>query len=152
MQVSASLFVCMFSFLNWIVAGKHNVTRVVIINSALKLFFCYFRWITSPCFHGHHSAMAPIEHAWDELGRRIASGPPLQTVDLRQALVREWQQIPQAFFRTLVNSTRSRCQSSDASNGGHTRFRDDCIRHPFLWLLVFTPRSSWYFFLNNVWL
>ena len=67
--------------------------------------------------------MAPIEHAWDELQRRIDSGPPLHTVaDLRRALVREWNQIPQAFFRNLVESMRRRCLACIASNGGHTRY------------------------------
>ena len=67
--------------------------------------------------------MAPIEHAWDELGRRVAAGPPLHTVaDLRQALVREWARIPQAFFRRLVESMRNRCRECVASNGGHTRY------------------------------
>ena len=65
----------------------------------------------------------PIEHAWDELGRRISRGPPLQTVaDLRRALVREWNRIPQAFFQRLVGSMRTRCQAVIARNGGHTRF------------------------------
>ena len=55
--------------------------------------------------------MAPIEHAWDELGRRVTRGRPVHTVaDLRRALVQEWSLIPQAFFQTLVNSMRARCQ------------------------------------------
>ena len=67
--------------------------------------------------------MAPIEHAWDELGRRVAGGRPPQTVAaLRRTLQREWTLIPQAYFRTLVNSMRTRCQACIAANGGHTRF------------------------------
>ena len=66
--------------------------------------------------------MVPIEHAWDELGRRVARGRAPQTLaDLRRALVREWNQIPQAFFQRLVNSMRARCQAVIAANGGHTR-------------------------------
>ena len=53
--------------------------------------------------------MAPIEHAWDELGRRVASGRPPRTVAaLRRELQREWTLVPQAFFSTLVNSMRTR--------------------------------------------
>lgn len=67
--------------------------------------------------------MAPIEHAWDELGRRIRRGPPVQDIhDLRQRLVREWAAIPQAFFQRLVGSMRSRCQECVNGAGGHTRY------------------------------
>ena len=53
--------------------------------------------------------MAPIKHAWDELGRRVASGRPPRTVaTLQRALQREWTLVPQAFFSTLVNSMRTR--------------------------------------------
>ena len=41
---------------------------------------------------------------------------------LRRTLQREWTLIPQAYFRTLVNSMRTRCQACIAANGGHTRF------------------------------
>ena len=74
-------------------------------------------------FHYLSPDMAPIEHALDELQRRIDRGPPLHTVaDLRRALVREWNQIPQAFFRNLVESMRHRCLACIASNGGHTHY------------------------------
>ena len=54
---------------------------------------------------------------------RIDRGPPLHTVgDLRRALVREWNQIIQAFFRNLVESMRRSCLACIASNGGHTRY------------------------------
>ena len=74
-------------------------------------------------FHYLSPDMAPIEHAWDELQRRIDRGPPLHKVaDLRRALVREWNQIPQAFFMKLLESMRRRCLACIASNGGHTRY------------------------------
>ena len=41
---------------------------------------------------------------------------------LRQTLQREWTLIPQAYFRTPVNSMRTRCQAFIAANGGYTRF------------------------------
>ena len=67
--------------------------------------------------------MAPIEHAWDELGRRGASGRPPQTVAaLRRTLQREWTLIPQAFFGILVNSIGIRLQACIALNGDHILF------------------------------
>ena len=67
--------------------------------------------------------MAPIEHAWDELGRRIRNGPqPRTQVELANALVREWNLIPQDFFRNLVRSMRRRCIDCINAAGGHTRY------------------------------
>jgi transposase len=65
----------------------------------------------------------PIEHLWDELGRRVRNGfNPLKTVDeLRRALMQEWNNIPQAFIRNLIGSMRRRCQAVINARGGqHT--------------------------------
>ena len=45
--------------------------------------------------------LAPIEHAWDELGRRVRNNhAPLANLhDMGQLLMAEWQAIPQEFFR-----------------------------------------------------
>ena len=67
--------------------------------------------------------MAPIEHVWDELGRRVDSrGRPDTLQGLRRALTQEWGQLPQAYLQNLVNSMRRRCQACIAANGGHTRY------------------------------
>ena len=67
--------------------------------------------------------MAPIEHVWDELGRRVARGRRPQTLhDLRRALAQEWAQLPQALFHNLVYSMRRRCLACVGANGGHTRY------------------------------
>lgn len=67
--------------------------------------------------------MAPIEHVWDELGRRLYRAQPLHTIQqLRLSLAREWNLIPQQFLRNLVNSMRRRCQACIHANGGHTRY------------------------------
>jgi transposase-like protein len=68
--------------------------------------------------------MAPIEHAWDELQRRIHRLPraPATLGDLAGALQQEWRNIPQAFFARLVTSMRRRCLACIAANGGHTRY------------------------------
>lgn len=68
--------------------------------------------------------LAPIEHAWDELGRRVSlrQAPPTTLLELRQALTDEWNRLPQHVFQTLVNSMRRRCNACIAANGGHTRY------------------------------
>jgi transposase len=47
--------------------------------------------------------LSPIEHLWDELGRRVRhrQNPPETLQELRDALVHEWNNIPQAFIQRL---------------------------------------------------
>ena len=68
--------------------------------------------------------LAPIEHVWDELGRRVyrRNHPPRNVNELRQALIEEWRGIPQMRIRNIVNSMRKRCTACIAAGGGHTRF------------------------------
>lgn len=68
--------------------------------------------------------MAPIEHLWDELKRRIYEHQPQpQTVqELRRVAVQEWNNIPQASIAMLVTSMRRRCQALINARGGHTRY------------------------------
>ena len=55
----------------------------------------------------------PIEHLWDELGRRVRHDfiPPETLDELRRALIHEWNNIPQAFIRNLIVPMRRRCQA-----------------------------------------
>ena len=55
----------------------------------------------------------PIEHLWDEFGRRVRNGlnPPETLDELRRALIQEWNNIPQAFIRNLIGPMRRRCQA-----------------------------------------
>lgn len=68
--------------------------------------------------------MSPIEHIWDELDRRVRSRrrKPTNAAQLRQALVQEWDNMPQATIQSVINSMRRRCQVCIASLGGHTRY------------------------------
>ena len=70
------------------------------------------------------SDLSPIEHLWDELGRRVRQGqnPPEPLQELRDALVHEWNNIPQAFIQRLIGSMRRRCEAIVATRGGHTRY------------------------------
>ncbi len=67
--------------------------------------------------------MNPIEHIWDELGRRVRKRYVLNTVDeLANALVREWNNLPNALIQTYVNSMRRRIGCLITANGGHNRY------------------------------
>lgn len=68
--------------------------------------------------------LSPIEHLWDQLGRRVSRRAPSPTnrQELVAALQEEWQNIPQDNLRRLVRSMRRRCQACVQANGGHTRY------------------------------
>ena len=67
---------------------------------------------------------SPIEHVWDEMERRLRHLPnqPVTLAEMGLALIRIWNNIPQAFFNNLVRSICRRCQASIDANGGHTRY------------------------------
>lgn len=68
--------------------------------------------------------MSPIEHIWDMLKRRVYArvNPPENLAQLRQALIEEWDNIPQRCIAEKVLSMRRRCQSLIDVQGGHTRY------------------------------
>ena len=70
------------------------------------------------------SDMAPIEHLWDCLDRRVCQRrhQPQTLNELRNALNQEWRRIPQATVRRLINSMNRRCTSLIAARGGYTRY------------------------------
>ena len=65
-----------------------------------------------------------IEHLWDELIRRVQKRPrqPQTLQELREALLEEWDNIPQDVIRKLVESMRDRCEVVIAANGRVTLF------------------------------
>ena len=66
----------------------------------------------------------PIEHAWDMLQTAVSSRPvqPSSVQELRQALLEEWDQIPQYKIRRLISSMQRRCQAVIEARGHHTRY------------------------------
>jgi len=68
--------------------------------------------------------LSPIEHLLDELGRRVRhrQNPPETLQRLRDVLVHESNNIPQAFIQRLIGSMRWRCEAVVAARGGHTRY------------------------------
>ena len=64
----------------------------------------------------------PIEHAWDMLQTAVSSRPvqPASVQELRQALLEEWDQIPQYKIRRLISSMQRSCQAVIEAWGHHT--------------------------------
>ena len=58
--------------------------------------------------------LIPIEHLCDELDRRVRrrDNPPSSVPELKQALLQEWNNIPQMTVNNLINSTTRRVQSA----------------------------------------
>ena len=56
----------------------------------------------------------PIEYPWDNLDQRDRRRfiPPSNVIQLRQALIQEWNNIPQIEINTLIRSMHQRCQES----------------------------------------
>ena len=60
---------------------------------------------------------------WTFMGwTRYRQNPPEALQELRDALVHEWNNIPQAFIQRLTGSKRRRCEAVVAARGGHTRY------------------------------
>lgn len=66
----------------------------------------------------------PIEHAWDELDRRVRNRvpPPITLRDLKYALIEEWENIPQHMLRNLVFSMPNRVEAVLRAHGGNTKY------------------------------
>ena len=67
--------------------------------------------------------MNPVEHIWDELGRRVRRHHAPQTVNgLANALVREWNTLHNQLVQRYVNSMRRRIEALIRARGGHNRY------------------------------
>ena len=68
--------------------------------------------------------LSPIEHVWDEMERRLRhlQNQPVTLVEMGPAWIHICNNIPQAFFNTLIKSMRRRCQACINANDGHTRY------------------------------
>ena len=66
----------------------------------------------------------PFEHLWDNLDQSVRRRPipPSNFIQLRQALIQEWNNIPQAEINTLIRSMRQRYKAVLHAEGGHTRY------------------------------
>ena len=68
--------------------------------------------------------LSPIEHAWDELGRRVRDyeHPPSTLNELAQRLREQWTLLDQTSLDSLCDSMPERISACLAAKGGHTRF------------------------------
>ena len=66
----------------------------------------------------------PIEHLRDNLDTRVRQrqNPPGNVNELRDALLEEWNNIPQAQINNLIHSMHRCCQAVSNARGGHTRY------------------------------
>lgn len=68
--------------------------------------------------------MNPIEHVWDALGRRIRRRvpAPMTLNELREALLEEWEAIPQHAISHLIEGMPRRMQAVIQARGGNIRY------------------------------
>ena len=67
--------------------------------------------------------MNSIEHTWDYFGRKVrARGNVHNLRDLENALIQEWNDIPNVVIRRYVRSMRGRLAACINSRVGHTRY------------------------------
>ena len=66
----------------------------------------------------------PIEHIWAYLGRKVRARENVNNLGvLENALIQEWNNIPNVVIRSYVRSMRGRLAACIKSRGGHTRYR-----------------------------
>ena len=69
--------------------------------------------------------MSPIEHLWDELGRRLRDNyelPATNVAVLADRLRHEWNSIPQATVQHTILSMPQRLAECIEKRGGHTSY------------------------------
>ncbi|GBN43219.1 Transposable element Tcb2 transposase [Araneus ventricosus] len=66
----------------------------------------------------------PIEHAWDALGRAIATrnSPPRTIQEMKTALLNEWEKLTQEVINCLISIMKSRCKAYISVRGDHTPY------------------------------
>ena len=98
------------SLMVWVCVFAHGHSPLVVVQGVGVL-----DWPSrSPDFN-------PIEHIWDELGRRVRQqvNPPQTLGDLERALV---ERRPQAVFTNVLRSMTRRCVAVRDARGGHKRY------------------------------
>ena len=68
--------------------------------------------------------LLPIEQVWDELDKRVRRRQiqPNTLAQFEQALIHEWNNLPQNVIRRYLRSMRRRCIAINNAAGGHTRY------------------------------
>lgn len=99
---------------------KHtaNLVTAYLAKKQDELGFRVLDWPASP------PDMNPIEHIWAYLKQQLRKRPvkPQNLDDLYNAIVDEWERIPQRILNNLVESMPRRIQAVIDNKGGSTRF------------------------------
>jgi hypothetical protein len=66
--------------------------------------------------------MNPIEHLWDEIGRKIRSHNVRNKQQLKNAILTAWNAIDQEITKKLVNSMKNRLIDVIKAKGECTRY------------------------------
>ena len=67
--------------------------------------------------------MNPIEHIWDYLSRKVRARGNIHNLrDLENALIQEWNNIPNVLIRRYLRSMRGRLAACINSRGGNTGY------------------------------
>lgn len=69
--------------------------------------------------------LSPIEHVWDQLGRKLRTSyphPPTSLSSLTERLVEQWNLLDQADLDKLCDSMPNRIKTCLAMRGGHTPY------------------------------
>ncbi|KAK9728969.1 hypothetical protein QE152_g16952 [Popillia japonica] len=68
------------------------------------------------------SDMNPIEHVWDEMGKRLRRhvSAPRNSEELRDILVQEWDNLPQNVIQNLIQSMPRHLQAVFTARGENT--------------------------------
>jgi transposase len=70
------------------------------------------------------SVLNPIEHLWDNLGRRVRRSPvpPLTLQELSNLLIAESQLTPQEYIQNLISSLPRRMEACITARGRNIRY------------------------------
>ena len=103
-------------------ASCSKTTRVLTVPRRRSTFF----WMSVEVlpWPSYSPDFNPIEHLWDELGRRLRlrRRQPVNRQTLIRALQEEWERIRQRIVQKLVLSMRRRLIGGMKAFGGHTRY------------------------------
>ena len=98
----------------------------MIMPQAIQLWTLNFHRANNIAFFNDWPAKSPdanpIELLWDNLNQRVRCLPipPSNVIQLRQALIQEWKNIPQAEINTHNCSMHQQCKAVLHAEGGHT--------------------------------
>ena len=123
---SSKLFNCSWSYRSDLSATAKLWSRLSTWQCKMPHGLCFWNRITSVFFHGRHYHR--ICHQLNIYGMNSVDvfvsvkthRKKLQ--ELRDTLVHEWNNIPQAFIQRLIGSMRWRCEAVVVARGGHIRY------------------------------